>query len=142
MIILDANLLLYAVNKDAMQHAKAKVWLESILSGSEVVGFPWNVILAVLRLTTRPGVFRHPLRIERAFDLVAEWLNQPAAQVVHPGTRHLAILRGLLTPIGTGGNLTSDAHLAAFAIEQNAELCSCDADFGRFAGLHWRNPLL
>src|ERR1039457_239668 len=105
MIILDANLLLYAVNKDAMQHAKAKVWLESILSGSEVVGFPWNVILAVLRLTTRPGVFRHPLRIERAFDLVAEWLNQPAAQVVHPGTRHLAILRGLLTPIGTGGNL-------------------------------------
>src|ERR1022692_5139368 len=78
----------------------------------------------------------------RAFDLVAEWLNQPAAQVVHPGTRHLAILRGLLTPIGTGGNLTSDAHLAALAIEQNAELCSCDADFGRFAGLHWRNPLL
>lgn len=142
MIILDANLLLYAVNKDASQHAKAKVWLESVLSGTEVVGFPWNVILAVLRLTTRPGVFRHPLRMEWAFDLVAEWLDQPAAQVVHPGTRHLFILRGLLTPLGTGGNLTSDAHLAALAIEQNAELCSCDSDFGRFAGLHWRNPLL
>jgi hypothetical protein len=142
MIILDANLLLYAVNKDASQHSKAKAWLESILSGTEPVGFPWNVLLAVLRLTTRPGVFRHPLRIERAFDLVGDWLDQPAAQVVYPGTRHLAILRGLLTPLGTGGNLTSDAHLAALAIEQGAELCSCDSDFGRFAGLHWRNPLL
>ncbi|MBZ5619627.1 MAG: type II toxin-antitoxin system VapC family toxin [Acidobacteriia bacterium] len=142
MIILDANLLLYAVNKDAFQHSKAKVWLEGILSGTEVVGFSWNVILAVLRLTTRPGVFRHPLRIERAFELVTEWLDQPAAQVVHPGTRHLTILRGLLAPLGTGGNLTSDAHLAALAIEQNAELCSCDSDFGRFAGLDWRNPLV
>jgi toxin-antitoxin system PIN domain toxin len=142
MIILDANLLLYAVNKDAPQHKKALRWLESILTGTEDVGFPWNVILAVLRLSTRPGVFRHLLPIERAFDLVADWLDQPVAQVVHAGPRHLSILRSLLTPIGTGGNLTSDAHLAALAIEQNAVLCSCDADFDRFSGLHWRNPLL
>jgi len=141
MKLIDANLLLYAVNKNAPLHAKAKAWLETTLSGRETVAFSWNVILAFVRLTTRPGLFRNPLAPERAFDLVAAWLDQPSATVVNPGPRHLAILRGLLTSLGTGGNLTSDAHLAALAIEQNAELCSCDADFARFAGLHWRNPL-
>jgi toxin-antitoxin system PIN domain toxin len=141
MKLLDANLLLYAVNKDAPLHAKAKAWLETTLSGRETVAFSWNVILAFVRLTTRPGLFRNALSPERAFDLVAAWLDQPSATVVNPGPRHLAILRGLLTSLGTGGNLTSDAHLAALAIEQNAELCSCDADFARFAGLNWRNPL-
>jgi toxin-antitoxin system PIN domain toxin len=141
MKLLDANLLLYAVNKDASLHAKAKAWLETTLSGRETVAFSWNVILAFVRLTTRPGLFRNALSPERAFDLVAAWLDQPSATVVNPGPRHLAILCGLLTSLGTGGNLTSDAHLAALAIEQNAELCSCDADFARFAGLNWRNPL-
>ena len=141
MKLLDANLLLYAVNKDAPLHAKAKAWLETTLSGRETVAFSWNVILAFVRLTTRPGLFRNALSPERAFDLVADWLDQPPATVVYPGPRHLAILRDLLTSLGTGGNLTSDAHLAALAIEQNAELCSCDADFARFAGLNWRNPL-
>ena len=141
MKLIDANLLLYAVNKNAPLHAKAKAWLETTLSGRETVAFSWNVILAFVRLTTRPGLFRNALSPERAFDLVADWLGQPSATVVNPGPRHLAILRGLLTSLGTGGNLTSDAHLAALAIEQNAELCSCDADFARFAGLDWRNPL-
>jgi len=141
MKLLDANLLLYAVNRDAPLHAKAKAWLETTLSGRETVAFSWNVILAFVRLTTRPGLFRNALSPERAFDLVAAWLDQPSATVVNPGPRHLAILRDLLTSLGTGGNLTSDAHLAALAIEQNAELCSCDADFARFPGLHWRNPL-
>jgi toxin-antitoxin system PIN domain toxin len=141
MKLLDANLLLYAVNKDAPLHAKAKAWLETTLSGQETVAFSWNVILAFVRLTTRPGLFRNPLSPERAFDLVAAWLDQPSATVVNPGPRHLAILRDLLTALGTGGNLSSDAHLAALAIEQNAELCSCDGDFARFAGLRWRNPL-
>jgi len=141
MKLLDANLLLYAVNKDAPLHSKAKTWLETTLSGRETVAFSWNVILAFVRLTTRPGLFRNALCPERAFDLVADWLDQPSATVVNPGPRHLAILRGLLTALGTGGNLTSDAHLAALAIEQNAELCSCDADFACFAGLDWRNPL-
>ena len=141
MKLLDANLLLYAVNKDAPLHAQAKAWLETTLSGRETVAFSWNVILAFVRLTTRPGLFRNALSPERAFDLVAAWLDQPSATVVNPGPRHLGILRGLLTSLGTGGNLTSDAHLAALAIEQNAELCSCDADFARFAGLDWRNPL-
>src|SRR5687768_12483894 len=112
MILLDANLLIYAVNEDAVFNRKAKSWLESAISGPDTVGFSWNVLLAFLRLTTRPGMFRNPLSLEMAFDLVASWLDQPSATVVHAGPRHLRILRELLQPIGTGGNLTSDAHLA------------------------------
>jgi toxin-antitoxin system PIN domain toxin len=115
--------------------------LESALSGAETVGFSWNVILAFLRLTTRPGLFRRPLPADTAFDVAAAWLNQPCATIVDPGPRHLQILRELLRPLGTGGNLTSDAHLAALAIEHRAELCSSDTDFARFHGLKWRNPL-
>ena len=141
MILLDANLLIYAVNADAPLNRKAKSWLESALSGRETVGFAWNVLLAFLRLTTRPGLFRRPLPVDTAFDLVAGWLDQPPATIVHPGPRHLQVLRELLRPLGTGGNLTSDAHLAALAIEHRAELCSSDTDFARFRGLKWRNPL-
>jgi hypothetical protein len=141
MILLDANLLIYAVNADAPLNRKARAWLESVLSGQETVGFSWNVILAFLRLTTRPGLFRRPLPADTAFDVAASWLNQPCATVVDPGPRHLQILRELLRPLGTGGNLTSDAHLAALAIEHRAELCSSDTDFARFQALKWRNPL-
>jgi|SRR5579863_6168682 uncharacterized protein len=141
MILVDANILIYAVNADAPSNRKAKLWLESALAGQETVGFSWNVILAFLRLTTRPGLFRRPLRADTAFDLVAAWLNQTSATVVHPGPRHLAVLRELLRPLGTAGNLTSDAHLAALAIEHGAQLCSSDTDFARFNGLKWRNPL-
>jgi hypothetical protein len=141
MIILDANLLIYAVNGDSPLNRKAKSWLESALSGQETVGLAWNVLLAFLRLTTRPGLFRHPLTVDTAFDLVASWLDQPSVTIVHPGPRHLPVLRELLRPLGTGGNLTSDAHLAALAIEHRAELCSSDTDFARFYGLQWRNPL-
>jgi uncharacterized protein len=141
MILVDANLLIYAVNQDAPLNRKAKLWLESVLSGKETVGFPWNVLLAFLRLTTRPGLFRRPLPMDTAFDLVASWLDQTPATIVHPGPRHLSVLHDLLQPLGTGGNLTSDAHLAALAIEHGAELCSSDTDFARFPGLMWRNPL-
>jgi len=141
MKILDANLLLYAVNKDAPLHRKARVWLESSLSGSETIGFAWNVLLAFLRLSTRSAVFPRPLETLEALELAGHWLRQPCSLVVHPGDRHLRILRDLILPLGTGGNLTSDAHLAALAIEHGAELCTCDADFARFPGLRWRNPL-
>jgi toxin-antitoxin system PIN domain toxin len=141
MILVDANLLIYAVNRDAPLHRTAKPWLESAMAGSEAVGFSWNVLLAFLRLTTRAGLFRQPLSIDAAFDVIARWLDQPSATVVHPGPRHLSIMRELLAPIGAAGNLTSDAHLAALAIEHGAALCSSDGDFGRFPGLKWRNPL-
>lgn len=142
MILLDANLLIYAINEDAPSHRKAKSWLESAISGPGTVGFSWNVLLAFLRLTTRPALFRNPLSVEIAFDLIASWLDQPSATVIHAGPRHLRILRELLLPMGTGGNLTSDANLAALAIEHGAELCSSDHDIARFPGLKWRNPLV
>lgn len=141
MIVVDANLLIYAVNEDSPLSRKAKPWLEAVLSGQETVGFAWNVLLAFLRLTTRPSLFRNPLPVDTAFDLVTSWLEQPPARILHPGTRHLQVLRELLQPLGTGGNLTSDAHLAAMAIEHGAELCSTDTDFARYPGLKWRNPL-
>jgi toxin-antitoxin system PIN domain toxin len=141
MILLDANLLIYAVNEDAPLNRKAKPWLESSLGGSETVGFSWNVLLAFLRITTRAGLFRNPLPVDTAFDLVSSWLDQSNATIVHPGPNHLRIFRDAIQPLGTGGNLTSDAHLAALAIEYGAELCSSDADFARFPGLKWRNPL-
>ncbi|MGD0436996.1 MAG: type II toxin-antitoxin system VapC family toxin [Bryobacteraceae bacterium] len=141
MIVLDANLLIYAVNEDALLNRKAKAWFQSIFSSQETVGLSWNVLLAFLRLTTRPGLFRQPLSVETALDQIAFWLEQPSATIVEPGPRHLRILRELLLTMGTGGNLTSDAHLAALAIEHGAELCSSDDDFARFPGLKWTNPL-
>lgn len=99
------------------------------------------VLLAFLRLSTRAHVFAHPLQPAEAFDVIEGWLAQPCALVLHPTDRHLAVLRGLVEPLGTAGNLTSDAHLAALAIEHGGEVCSADTDFGRFRGLRWTNPL-
>ena len=141
MILLDANLLIYAVDENAPLHRKAKAWLEAALAGPDTVGLSWNVLLAFLRLTTRRGLFRDPLPLDTAFALITAWLDQPSVTVVDPGPRHLPILRELLLPMGTGGNLTSDAHLAALAIEHGAGLCSSDSDFARFPGLKWNNPL-
>ncbi len=141
MKVVDANLLLYAVNEDAPLHGKAKSWLEGTLSGTEAVGFEWTVLLAFLRLSTRTAVFPAPLRPGEAFALIDSWLAQPCAVVVQPTERHLDVLRELLGPLGTAGNLASDAHLAAVAREHGAELCSCDADYGRYPGVPWTNPL-
>ena len=138
MILIDVNLLIYAVNEDAPLHRKAKAWLETTLSGSETAGMSWSVVLAFLRLTTRAGVFRMPLSVESAFELVDAWLNHPAVVAVEPTARHLGTLRDLLLPLGAGGNLISDAHLAALAIEHGATLYSCDSDFARFSRLRWR----
>ena len=141
MILLDVNILIYAVNEDAPLHLRAKSWLEDMISGTETIGVSWAVLLAFLRLTTRRGLFRNPIPVDTAFDLLDAWLEQPVFTIVDPGPRHRSILRGLLSGIGTGGNLTSDAHLAALALEYRAELCSSDHDFQRFPGLRWRNPL-
>lgn len=141
MILVDVNILIYSVNQDAPLHSRAKPWLEKAISGTETIGIPWNVLLAFLRLTTRPGLFRNPLRIDSAFDLIDFWLEQSSVSIIHPGPRHQTILREILEPLGTGGNLTSDAHLAALALENRAEICSSDSDFLRFPGVKWRNPL-
>lgn len=141
MILPDANLLLYSVNSKAPLHRSAKEWLETTLSGPETIGFSWASLLAFLRVSTNP-IFPHPLPAERAFDQVERWLEAPTATIVHPGPRHARILGQLLLPLGTAGNLTSDAHLAALAIEHGAQLCSADSDFARFTGLKWTNPLV
>jgi uncharacterized protein len=140
-IILDVNILIYAVNQDAPLHSRAKSWLEATISGKEMIGISWTVLLAFLRLTTRPGLFSNPISVDAAFDVLDSWLEQPSVTLLDPGPRHRIILREILAPMGSGGNLTSDAHLAALALEHRAELCSSDHDFLRFPGLKWRNPL-
>lgn len=142
MKLIDANLLLYAVNRDAPHHERVRPWLEGRLSGSETIALSWTVLLAFLRLSTRPIAFSSPLSLSEAFSVVESWLSRPCVVVVHPTDRHVAVLRDLLETSGTAGNSTSDAHLAALAIEHGAEVCSSDSDFGRFPGLRWHNPLL
>ncbi|MDP9408755.1 MAG: type II toxin-antitoxin system VapC family toxin [Actinomycetota bacterium] len=141
MKLLDVNLLLYAVDASAPGHHRAKEWLEEVLSSGETVALPWVVLLAFVRLTTRAALFAHPLTADEALDIVDGWLALPNTTVVHPGPRHAALLRELLAPFGTAGNLTTDAHLAALAREHGATLCSRDADFSRFPGVRWLDPL-
>lgn len=141
MKLCDANLLLYAVDESSPHHERAREWLEAILSGTETVGFAWICLLTFVRLGTRPQVFLEPLTAAQALDLVDDWLAQPCAVVLEPTGRHASVLRTLLEAVGTAGNLATDAHLAAIAIEHGAELCSADADFSRFPGLRWVNPL-
>jgi uncharacterized protein len=137
----DVNLLLYAYDSRSPRHTQARQWLEQVLSGAETVGLTWNVLLGFIRLSTRSAVVENPYEVTEAIGLVESWIAQPCATVVGPSERHASVLRELLAPLGAGGNLTSDAHLAALAIEHGATLCSCDTDFSRFPGLRWVDPL-
>ena len=141
MILVDANLLIYAIDESAPRHDDAKRWLEDVLSGREAVGFAWTVLMAVLRLITNPMIFDTALSIEEATARVEEWMANPTAVTLEPTQRHLSVLRGLLLPLGTAGNLVPDAHLAALAIEHGGVVASADHDFGRFKGLRWFDPL-
>ncbi len=141
MRLVDLNLLIYAMDESAALHERARLWVEDALSGPGTVALAWSVVIGFVRLATRASVFTSPLRVDEAFDVVDGWLAQPAVTMVHPTDRQAQVLRELLVPLGTAGNLTSDAHLAALAIEHGAELCSTDADFSRFQGVRWNNPL-
>ena len=140
MILIDANLLIYAIDSDAKLHQPARRWLERTLSGSAPVGLPWAVILAFIRITTRSGIMQRPLPPSDALAYVDSWLRQPCVEIVTPGEHHWPILRRLLDLTGAAGNLTSDAHIAAIALERGACVCSTDHDFARFAGLMHVNP--
>lgn len=140
MQLVDANVLLHAVNRASPRHRQARAWLDEALTKGEAVGFTWLVLLAFLRLATHPAIFPRPLGTEEALDVVRGWLAQPSAVLVEPTHRHLDVLASLLLDSGTAGNLVSDAHLAAIAVEHAATLVSFDADFGRFRGLRWRMP--
>jgi uncharacterized protein len=139
--LLDVNLFLYAVDEASPRYEPAHAWVQETLSGSETVALSWTTLVGFVRLSTRANLFEQPLQVEDALDLVDGWLAQPCTTVVNPTERHSAVLRELLAPLGTAGNLTTDAHLAALAIEHGALLCSCDADFSRFPGLRWIDPL-
>jgi len=140
-ILVDANLLIYAVNRDLPQHKAARAWLEKIFSGSDPVGLPWVAVLAFLRLCTNPRIFAVPLTVERALAYVDEWLALPVVSLVGPGQRHWAIFRTVLAQTGTAGNLVTDAHIAAMALEGGYTVYSADNDFRRFPGLRHVNPL-
>ena len=141
MILPDVNLLVYAYSRGAPQHEEARAWWEGLLGSGEPVGVPWAVSCGFIRLMTHPAVLVTPLEPRKAVSHVAAWLERPNVEALDPGPRHLEILARLLGALGVAGNLTTDAHLAALAIEHQCELHSNDGDFGRFSGLRWRNPL-
>jgi hypothetical protein len=141
-ILVDANLLIYAVNRDLPWHRQAKAWLEKAIIGAEVLGLPWVSVLAFLRLCTNPRVFPRPLSPDAAIGYVDEWLAQPPVRLVVPGPGHWAVLRNLLLQAGMSGNLTTDAHIAALALEHGCSICSADNDFQRFPGVKHINPLV
>ena len=141
MILVDANLLLYAYDPRAAEHADSKRWLEASLSGQPLVRFAWLSLWAFLRISTNRRVFERPLTMAEAEAAVAAWLAQPVAGILEPGERHWEILRALTRHGQTSGPLIMDAALAAIAIEHGATLCTTDRDFARFDGLKWENPL-
>lgn len=141
MILPDVNLLLHAYNQDSPRHVAARRWLEDLLGSTTSVGLAWVAMLGFVRIATHPRILVRPLPVAAAVGHVRSWLEQPAVLVLHPADRHADILFGFLEQLGSAGNLTTDAHLAALAVEHQAELHSTDADFARFPGLRWRNPL-
>lgn len=141
MILVDANLLLYAEDSSSPRHEPARLWWDAQLSGESPVCLAWPVISAYLRISTNPRIFDSPLRLDEATDRVQSWLDQPCTRLVGPTERHWEVFRRMLTRGQAGANLVSDAHLAALAVEHGCELCSTDSDFSRFPKLKWRNPL-
>ena len=141
MILVDANLLLYAYDPNAAEHTSSRRWLEATLSGSQLVRFSWVTLWAFLRITTNPRVFERPLSMAEAEGHVSSWLAQAAVGILEPGERHWDILQQIAREGQASGALVMDAALAAIAIEHGATLCTTDRDFARFPGLKWTNPL-
>lgn len=142
MKVVDANVLVHAINSSSPDHQTARGWLDEALNGAAPVGFAWSALIAVIRLATRPGLFERPLTVDEIGSVLDSWLSAPSAVALHPGPRHLDLLTGLLAVTGTAGNLTNDAHLAALALEHRAEIVTFDADFDRFPGVKWSRPAL
>ena len=141
MILPDTNLLVYAYNADAPQHKRARLWLEESFSSDEPLALTWATLGGFLRVCTNRRAMAKPASIGQAIEIIDQWLAHPTAHIIRPGERHWSILTAMLQAIQLGGNLVSDAHLAALALEHDCELYSTDNDFARFPGLRWRNPL-
>ncbi|CAN5813547.1 type II toxin-antitoxin system VapC family toxin [soil metagenome] len=141
MMVPDVNLLLYAEITAFPQHAIARVWWEKLLSSGTEVGLASPVLFGFIRIVTNPRILATPMTVEKAIERVSAWLELPSVRLVAPGPKHIEIAFRLLRVLGTAANLTTDAQIAALAIENGATVCSNDSDFGRFAGLTWLNPL-
>jgi toxin-antitoxin system PIN domain toxin len=141
MLIPDINILVYAYDADSPRYARAREWWETTLQQPRVVGLPWSTSVGFIRIATQRGISARPMTVQEAVETVRAWLDHPRVRIVTPGERHAEILFDLLLEVGVAGNLTNDAHLAALAIEYQAELVSTDTDFARFPGLRWFNPL-
>lgn len=141
MILVDANLLLYAANHAAPEHDRARTWLDGRLNGTARVGLPWPSLLGFVRLASNPVIVRDARTPAQAWQQVEEWLAVESAWIPVPGPRHAEIVGGLLQHPLVTSRLVPDAHLAALAVEHGLTLCSTDGDFSRFAGLNWHNPL-
>ena len=141
MILVDANILLYAEDRRSAHHAQARAWWDERLSGAEPVCLCWPVLAAYIRIATNPRVFERPLAIEEAVDRVSSWLEQPCVRVIHATENHWGVFQRLLTEAQARANLVTDAHLAALAIEHGCTLYSTDRDFARFPHLKWRSPI-
>jgi hypothetical protein len=140
-VLLDANLLLYAVDRDSPYHARAAAWLTEALNGDRRVALPWQTIGAFIRISTHPRVTQRPLTAARAWKYVADWLDAPATWVPAAGDRTVSLLADLVTKHNVTGNLVPDAQLAALALEIGAVVQSADSDFARFPEVRWNNPL-
>jgi toxin-antitoxin system PIN domain toxin len=141
LILVDANILLYAEDSLHTRHQQALNWWDGQLSGTGVVCLCWTVLSAFIRIGTNPRVFETPLSLEQALVRVQSWLDQPCTRVVRPTERHWTVFKQVLTDGQATANLVTDAHLAALAIEHGCELASTDSDFARFPKLKWKNPL-
>jgi hypothetical protein len=142
MILLDVNLLVYAHDKTSKYHPQARQWWESQLNGSQMIGLSWVGLLGFIRLLTNPRIFQNPYSPAEILAIVGMWLDQPHVNIIHPSEQHFTFLARLIRQIGAAANLTTDAHLAALAIERGLILQTTDADFARFPGLRWNNPLV
>lgn len=140
-MIVDANILLYAADRSSRYHAAARQWLEGALNGPSRVGLPWVSLTAFLRISTHPRASADPLTPADAWGFVADWLDTESAWIPEATPRHADVLRRLLLDGDVRGNLVSDAHLAALAIEHGVAVCSADSDFARFTDLEWINPV-
>ncbi len=141
MILVDANILLYAEDNLSLHHKKARTWWDARLSGTAPICLSWTVINAFIRISTNRKVFERPLSLDEAIARIQSWMGQPCVRLIQPTDRHWEVLQDLLREAQAIGNLVTDAHLAALAAEHGCTLYSCDVDFARFPGLKWRNPL-